>query len=290
MLRFTPALAVLLVAASVSAQQAGAPQPGSPQRPAQTTGSQGADANQTQNRNNAQRPNANQGAQADPNQSVTPPRNDVPDRSNRQPVRPGNRQAQSGDSFDSHVADCLILSNQEEIALLKFGTERTKSDKVKELAQSMIKDHEKAISELRQFASPQHANESLTGFKEGDREVATTREARKVPADVADNSGGGENSFATKMHRMIKRAHEQCLVLNREELTKYEGHEFDQAFLGAQLGAHIGMLAHLKAAQEETSAELSQWTGKAQETTKKHKDHLEKLMNDLAKDAHSPKK
>jgi predicted outer membrane protein len=287
MLRFTPALAALLTAASVSAQQAGAPQPGSPQRPAQTTGSQGADANQTQNRNNAQRPNANQGAQADPNQSVTPPRNDVPDRADRQQARRGNRQAQSGDRFDAHVADCLIMSNQEEIALLKFGMEHTKTDKVKQLAQSMIQDHEKAISELREFASPQHANEELTASRSGSQDVASTREARKVPADNADDSNSG---LMAKMHRMMKRAHEQCLVLNREELSKYQGHEFDQAFLGAQLGAHINMLAHLKAAQEETSGELSQWTGKAQETTKNHKDHLEKLMNDLAKDAHSSKK
>lgn len=281
MLRFTPALAVLLAAASASAQQASRPQAGAPQNPAQPT--------QIQNPNNAQRPNANPGAaQADPNQSVTPPKNEVPDRANRQPARRGNRQAQSGDRFDSHVADCLILSNQEEIALLKFGIERTKNNKVKELAQSMIQDHEKALGELREFASPQHANEELTAFKEGDREVAT-REARKVPADAADDAAGGQNSLMAKLHRMTKRAHEQCLVLSREELTKYQGHEFDQAFLGQQLGMHTGMLAKLKAAQEETSGELSQWTGKAQETTKKHKDHLEKLMNDLAKDAHSKK-
>jgi len=288
MLRFTPALAVLLAAASASAQKAGAPQPGSPQNPAQTTGSQGADQNQTQNRNNAQRPNANPGAaQSNPNQSVTP-RNEVPDRANRQDGRLGNRQAQSGDHFDAHVADCLILSNQEEIALLKFGAEHTKNDKVKELAQSMIKDHEKAIGELRQFASPEHANEELTAFKEGNRDVAS-REARKVPADSANDAHGGQDGMMAKLHRMTKRAHEQCLVLSREELTKYEGHEFDQAFLGQQIGMHTGMLAKLKAAQEETSGELSQWTGKAQETTKKHKDHLEKLMNDLAKDAHSKK-
>jgi len=290
MLRFTPALAALLTAASVSAQQAGSPQPGSPQRPAQTTRPQGADQNQTENRNNAQRPNANPGAaQADPNQSVTPPKNDVPDRANRQPGRRGNRAAQSGgDRFESHVADCFILSNQEEIALLKFGVERTKSDKVKDLAQSMIKDHEKALSELREFASSQQEGAEVTANQAESRDVAT-REARKVPADGDAQAQGGQNNMQAKMHRMAKKAHDECLALNKEELSKYEGHEFDQAFLGQQLGAHIGMLAKLKAAQEETSGELSQWTSKAQETTRKHKDHLNKLMNDLAKDAHSKK-
>jgi predicted outer membrane protein len=292
MLRFAPAIAALLAAASASAQQPGAPQAGSPQRPAQTTQNQGADQNQTENRN-AQRPNATPGAaQSDPNQSVTPPRNEVPDqnrRGARQAGQRGNRQAQSGNRFDAHVADCLILGNQEEIALLKFGLEKTKSDQVKELAQSMIKDHEKAVSELREFASPQHANVELTADSGQGRDVAT-REARKVPAEGDDaQAQGGQNNLMMKMHRMAKRSHEECLALSKEELSKYDGHEFDQAFLGQQLGAHIGMLAKLKAAQEETSGELSQWTAKAQDTTKKHKDHLEKLMNELTKEAHSKK-
>jgi predicted outer membrane protein len=276
MLRHTPALAVMLATASVSAQQAGSPQPGSPQRPAQTTQIQGADQNQTRERNNTARPNA---GTAQTPQSTQ--RNNATD---RQPGRRGRGAESVGDRFDSHVADCLILGNQEEVALLKFGMERTKSEKVKELAQSMIKDHEKAITELREFASPQHANDELTA------DQGRTREALKVPADADKNQAeGGRNNLMAKMHQMAKRAHEQCLILSREELAKYEGHEFDQAFLGQQLGAHIGMLAKLKAAQEETSGELSTWTGKAQETTKQHKDHLEKLMNDLGKEAHSKK-
>lgn len=295
MLRYTPAFAAIFAAASVSAQQpAGSPQPGSPQRPAQTTQINGADQNQTRDRNNA-RPNATGATQTTPAQGTTTPpnavpRNDVPEenaRGNRRPNQAG-RQGQRGGAkqFDSNVADCLILGNQEEIALLKFGMERTKSKEIKEAAQMMIKDHEKAISDLRQFASPQHANVELTA-DQGQRSDIATREARKVPAEETDSQGG--QNMNDKMHRMTRRAHEHCLMLTREELSKYEGHEFDQAFLGQQTGAHIGMLAKLKAAQEETSSELSEWTVKAQETTKKHKDHLEKLMNDVSKEAHSKK-
>ncbi|HVJ84992.1 MAG TPA: DUF4142 domain-containing protein [Caulifigura sp.] len=285
MLRFAsaPALATLLAAASVSAQQAASPQLGAPARPAPT--SPAADQNR-----NAQRPNAVPGAaQSDPSQSVTPPRNDVPDQNtrSRQAGQRGNRQAQAGDRFESHVADCLIMGNQEEIALLKFGMERTKSKEIKDLAQSMIKDHEKAVSELRGFGSKEHANSELTADQSTNKSVAT-REARKLPADESGSQVQGAGLMA-RLHDMARRSHEICLTLNREELAKYEGHEFDQAFLGQQLGAHIGMLAKLKAAQEETSGELSQWTAKAQDTTKKHKDHLEKLMNDLAKESHEKK-
>jgi len=287
MLRYTPAFAALLTAASVSAQTAGSPQPGSPQRPGQTTQVQGADQNQTRDRDGARR----EAPQGTTTRALPPSAAPAQGQAGRQQEGRRGRAGQSVDErFDMHVADCLILGNQEEIALLKFGAERTKSDRIKEAAEMMVKDHEKAISELREFASPQHANDNLTAYQGGTNDGAATREARKVPAEGDDaQATGGRNTLMSKMHQMAKRGHEQCLILNREELTKYEGDEFDQAFLGQQLGAHIGMLAKLKAAQEETSPELSKWTVKAQETTKKHKDHLEKLMNESSKEAHSKK-
>jgi len=253
MLRSTSLFAVMMVAASISAQQpAVRPQTDSPQSPAVAQ-------------------------DAPPNQ--------VPGtRDHRQPVRREGRGESHG-RFDSLVADRLILGNQEEVALLKFGMERTKNNDVKELAQSMIKDHEKAISDLRRFASPEHAKIELTADQNTNKNVVT-REARKLPGGVEDAS---YEDLLTRMHRMARRSHEQCLILNREELTKYEGHDFDQAFLGQQLGAHIGMLGKLKAAQEETSADLSDLTAQMQETTKKHREHLEKLMDDLGKEAHGKK-
>ncbi|QDT53706.1 hypothetical protein Pan44_17290 [Caulifigura coniformis] len=291
MLRSTTAIAAMLAASSVPAQQVGSPQPGSPQRPGQTTQIQGADQNQTRERDRTQPPAAAQGSNSfAPGASA--PRNEVPSQEGR--ARQANRRGRPGQTaenrFDSHVADCLILGNQGEIALLKFGMERTKSEAVKELAQTMIKDHEKAIGELKEFASPHGANAQLTTDQAEIRGAANSREALKVPADAENAPAhGGQNNLMAKMHRMAVRTHEQCLVLSRAELTKYEGHEFDQAFLGQQLGAHIGMLATLKAAGEEASSDLSEWTLKAQETTKTHKDHLEKLMNDLGKEAHSKK-
>ena len=89
--------------------------------------------------------------------------------------------------------------------------------------------------------------------------------------------------LAEKMHRMAHRTAQECLQLTKDELSKHSGHEFDQAFVGSQIGAHIGMLAKLKAAETETSPKLSQWTIKAQETTKMHKEHLQELMESISK-------
>ncbi len=271
MLRTTTTMAALLMTASASAQRAaGEPQPGAPQRPAQTTEIQGADQNQTRERNAAPR-----GVNRQP----------ATENTRSQPAQAGRttqRSAASG--IDSHIADCLILGNQEEIALLKFGMERTKSSEVKEAAQKMIADHEKAVTQYRKFASPETAEQGLTDDQS--RNGATRREALKVTQNGQTNS----TDSSDQMHRLARRTAEYCLIMNREELTKYEGHEFDQAFLGQQLGAHITMLAKLKASGEEASSELASLINESQEVTKKHKDHLEKLMNQVSEKAHSKAK
>ncbi len=290
MLRSTTAFATLLAASSALAQQPpGTPQPGAPQRPAQTTDINGTNQNQARDRNAPAQTNP-PGNIVSPTAQNAPPRNDVPDRNPQGQNAQGNRnQARRGGAgqsmdarFDSHVADCLILGNQEEIALLKFGMERTKNDKIRELAKNMIKDHEEAITKLREHGSRQNANVELTAAEAPQTDGGRTREALKVADDEAGSAQAGQNNMPARMHRMARIAHEKSLILNREELGKYKDDEFDQAFLGQQLGAHIGMLAKLKAAQEETSSELSELTLKAQETTKKHKDHLEKMMNEIS--------
>jgi predicted outer membrane protein len=290
MLRYSTALAALLATASAFAQQSsGSPPAGTTSRPGQSTTANG--ANQNPSRDEAGNPATRPGQPAPSGNAV--PQNEVPGQqpgqaNNRQRGQ-RNRQGQTGGNrLESHVADCLILGNQEEIALLKFGMERTKSDNVKELAQKMMKDHEKAISELKEFASPQHANQELSASDGSDRSVAS-REARKVPAEDGQGQAGGQGNMLEKLHRMARKAHEECLAMSKDDLSKYEGHEFDQAFLGQQIGLHTNMLAKLKAAQSETSGELSEWTEKAQKTTKEHKDHVEKLMNSLSEKAHSKK-
>jgi predicted outer membrane protein len=289
MLRSAPALLAVLAMGSICLAQ----QPAAPAK--QPT-------NPAARQNEQPRANAN-----DPNAAARP-----------QQAQPGQQQRQAGfrgadsaASLDSHIADCLILANQHEISLLKFGIEKSQNTKVKEFAEGAIKDHEKMVQNLRKFASPNHANVQLQAAAGQEaRPLATTREALKVPASpgetkpadaaerkatppesvrIANAERAGttvaENSNLTdRLFAIHQRATQECLALTRKELGELKGEKFDQAFLGQQMGMHMGMLAQLKAIQGEVSDELQQVAQNAEKTATQHKDHAEKLMEEVKGD------
>jgi predicted outer membrane protein len=199
--------------------------------------------------------------------------------------QPAGGQAATQQMLDSHVANCLILANQEEIALCRFAMEHADSDKTKEQAQTMIEDHEKFVAKLRKFASKDQSFElrGAKSSKEGVQQVSGTGEDRKAnPVTTAAGTARAGNGIHDRMFAMAHQAHEECLRLTQECLSKYDGKEFDQAFLGQQVGMHIGMMAKLKAAEGNVSPEFQQVIKDGQKTAKDHKDHAEELMKKLA--------
>jgi predicted outer membrane protein len=193
---------------------------------------------------------------------------------------PAERTAsQEKDRVVGPLADCLILSNQEEIALLKLAQEKSKNDDVKKFVETAIKDHEKAISELQKFAD----------HKGSELEVAAhsnSKDAAKAPSARRDvtalKPAGQSEDHAETMFAIAQQASQECLAMTKEQLNKADAEKkFDQCFLGQQIGMHIGMSAKLKAIQNNTSGEFQQLTSKLASTAQKHKEHAEKLMKDV---------
>jgi predicted outer membrane protein len=57
--------------------------------------------------------------------------------------------------MDAHLAACLLLGNQKEIAISKFAMEHAQNQKVKQFAQQMIASHSKDAAELQKFVGPE---------------------------------------------------------------------------------------------------------------------------------------
>lgn len=70
------------------------------------------------------------------------------------------RAGQQGAGLDEHIAACLLLANQEEVALAKFAKEKCESEECKEFAQKLIDDHQQALAKIEQ-AAPRLATEEL---------------------------------------------------------------------------------------------------------------------------------
>jgi predicted outer membrane protein len=225
----------------------------------------------------------------------------------------GFRGTEANQGIDQHVANCLILHSQEEIALLKFARDKTENKDVKEFADMAIKDHEKGISDLQKFASRQAADLELKGSPNRtetpgtrtNRETlkpapaaadATGRPVQPPRAQVQDQNGrtiaaapatAAEHgdSMADHMFQIEQQAVQNCLTMTEDELGKQRGSHFDKAFLGQQVGMHIGMLAHLQALKGNVSSDLQQVVDTNWKAASEHKDKAEKLMDQVHHDA-----
>lgn len=190
--------------------------------------------------------------------------------------------------FAQHVAACLILSNEAEIALTQPAIEKLQSDGARELAQMIVKDHTAFVAKLKPHA-PQAANLKLnvhdahknaTGAKtaENAAEANSTTDAAHGNATAADRSAA--ESMADKALRIEKSYVEHKVSMIQERLNKEQGQNFEQAFLGCQIAGHISMLAKLEALQPELQGtELAPLVEQAQQTTSAHLKQAEQLMS-----------
>ncbi len=266
----------------------------------------------------------------------------------RSPQRPGEQVERRGGpqpeqaSLEGHVANCLILANQTEIALLRAGKEQSQNEELQQLAEKMVQDHEKHVQKLEQFASKQASELTVDGQDDaprirGDRRrqgqpdqppqtedrrpdtgVQDQRpdprrdagdrpgqpEAQQQQPDVqrprerqdalgqdrnplqqrGDARRVGRTSDSTVLDELVrldKEAAQEFIRLVKEEFQEKEGSEFDKAFVSQQVGAHIGMLAKLKAAENVGSSEFQNLVREGQETAKEHKQQVKQLYKDV---------
>jgi predicted outer membrane protein len=169
-----------------------------------------------------------------------------------------------GNKLDQHLAACLTLGNQEEIALAQFAQERAQNPQVKQFAQMMIEEHQQAVSQL-QKAVPQLASLNLQlkgaeGSTERGAETSTTRATTNEQAasttDGAQRAKSAQGSADPQMLELGRAIKEECLALTQAELGRKQGADFDKCYIGQQLVSHTAMLAELKAGQRFASNQL----------------------------------
>jgi len=188
--------------------------------------------------------------------------------------RPGQRIAQPGQTgqtvdLNQAIAGCLLLGNQEEVALAEFAQSRAQNPRVKEFAQMMIQDHEQALAKLTRIA-PELA-----------QQAAALREAQTGARNAAAEPFGQTAAAGHQVFALQKRVAQECLALTQQELGQKQGPEFDECYMGSQVGAHIGMLAKLRGSQQFASGELKQVIQEAEQTVQKHLDQAKQIAKEV---------
>jgi predicted outer membrane protein len=191
-----------------------------------------------------------------------------------------------------HIATCLLLANQEEVALAEYAKEHLKSDDAKKFADMLIKDHKEAASKLQRLV-PQQMTVFFRGAgtdEQGQRRAGQQNEASQQGQRGQQNEGQyaqqgargqqGAQAGLDPMTALEQKTAEECYELTRKELSEHEGSDFDQCFVGSQIGAHISTLAKLRASEQFASPELQPIIKECQQAVEQHLDKAK----DLAKE------
>lgn len=191
-------------------------------------------------------------------------------------------------SMDEFIASCLLIGNQEEVALAQEALSRAQNENVKQFAQKLIDDHQRAIQKLQQHAkqgiSLQGAPSITASTNPVNDAIASTPSptAQQYTANRVDPDRDPMNAGALdKVLKMQQQAAQECLSMAKAMMSEKQGADFDKAFAGMQVGAHVGMLAKLKASQQYASPELASIIQESEQTVKQHLDHAKQLCQEL---------
>lgn len=159
------------------------------------------------------------------------------DREIRQTAATG--EVGQGQDLNRVFAACLLAANKAEVELGQLAASRAESKEVKDFAQQMVKDHGEAVKKLEAIVGSQQPNDRRSQI---------------------------EKQISDRCHQMV-----------REELESKSGKEFDQCYIGSQIGGHVHMAAALDVLANETSGELQKIVKDAKPTVEKHLKHAKDL-------------
>jgi len=209
--------------------------------------------------------------------------------------------------MDDHIASCLILGNQNEIAASKLAEQQAKHSEVKSFAKEMEREHTQYIQQLAKFASQDFQNRDLNRRSDasGSESRTTGTEATTRPAGTAAGTpaatpagtagtagtvagttagataGAGGDPCAVQL-QMKQELADECLSSVRKELSSRQGSEFDEAYIGLQIGEHMRMIDELKVAERHASPQFQSILREGRESAQKHLEHAKQIKKTLA--------
>ena len=180
----------------------------------------------------------------------------------RAPVETNARQ----NVVDHQLAAIVHNCNHNAVELAKFAQKKLKSDDAKEFAATMIKEHQAACDKFKKLAGQ---SVLATAEDASRREARRTERAQRVAAQQPID-----------WVVLQKEIGEQCLTSTMEELDRHEGANFDKAYIGQQIGAHLMMIDELKVFAEYATGETKQELELAMKTVEDHLKQARKIMEE----------
>lgn len=192
----------------------------------------------------------------------------------------------------------LIKANEAEIELAKMAMDKVDDKELKEFTKMIVEDHQKCNKKLEEMTTGMSKKQSTahnddtqerltadsqTAFEEQSTRLGQSGQAEQQASynqEVGSRQqAAGQQMVPESLCKVAEQACDNALKMTKNMLSKYDGQDFEMAFLGQQCVAHTMMLAELKAIASDGPQELQSM---AKETSQKIEQHLEKAKK-LAK-------
>jgi predicted outer membrane protein len=162
--------------------------------------------------------------------------------------RQGGQPGQTASS-DQQIAACVFCACRSEIEIAKLAEQKSQTPEIRDFAQKMVKEHTPGCQEMQRLAGPL-ASDNL----------------QQPGGDSAGRGLGGQLDWVS-IHKQIG---QQCLASVKQELSQKSSADFDECFIGQQIGAHLMVIDELKVLRNYASQELQPTLDKELQTAQQH--------------------
>lgn len=203
------------------------------------------------------------------------------------------KDQQSTTTVKEAIAKKLIMANKAEIELAQMAKQKSKNPQLSQFADKMITDHRQLNEKLQQFqASSDKSDKSAKPEKSESKFSVARPNTRISPAgqqtgnrQTSNQQSQMSDKIPQELCNIMDKAGANALTMTKEMLQNYDGEEFEMAFVGHQVVAHMMMLAELKAIESEELDQISQIAGQAATKTEQHLEELKAIAKDLKKNS-----
>jgi len=101
---------------------------------------------------------------------------------------------------------------------------------------------------------------------------------KNADAATTNRAGMRGNAALDQLATIEQRINDRCNQALREELQRKSGSEFDECYIGSQIGGHMHMLAALEVIAQDAQGPLKQIASEARPTVQKHLDDAKQLV------------
>ena len=209
---------------------------------------------------------------------------------------PAAKVGQLGEGMLNQLAaEGMMQMSQSEIQLANFALQHTQNEEVRRFAQTLIKDHVDLNKQLERFASEEvrarwgSESRSPAGGAaapgpnaQASQPGATTAAQPATAPGSQPASSNAAGPMSGSLFQIRQDISDQVVANIERELGRFQGSDFDRAFLGQQFWGHVVTIAAATAGEKHVSGELKQVVAQGAKTAEKNLEDCRKLIRDLS--------